>query len=112
MRATGVTQVALGLLVWAGWAPGVVPAHMGIGLLFVLAVEALALAAARAGAGRRFGASLAVAGLVTLGFGIVHGRLLPGPWHWAVRLAHLLIGIGTMALANGVASRVRGRRGP
>jgi hypothetical protein len=110
VRATGVTQVVLGLLFWAGRALALVPAHMAIGLTFVLALWTLAFIAARAGAGRGAAALAALWGAAVLALGIGQGRLLPGPAHWVVKALHLLVGVAAMVLAARLAARVRRRR--
>jgi hypothetical protein len=108
LRLTGVTQVALGLLFWTGRARALVPAHMAIGLTFVLALWTLAGLGARAGLGR--GAALAALwGAAVLALGIVQGRLLPGPAHWVVEALHLLVGLAAMAVATWLAARARRR---
>ena len=111
VRLTGVTQVALGLLFWTNRALTLVPLHMAIGLTFVLSVWALAGLAARAGVRRGLVVLAALWGILVLGLGITHGRLLPGPAHWIVKVLHLLVGIAAMALAARLAARLRNRLG-
>ena len=107
VRLTGMTQVALGLLFWAGRALGLVPLHMAIGAAFVLALLALVGLAAAAGLRPVLVALAAAYGLVIPVFGMVQTRLWPGPGHWMVQLLHLVIGIGGMILAIKLASHAR-----
>ena len=108
---TGVTQVAVGLLFWAGRAYAFVPFHMAVGLAFVLAVWTLAALAALAGVRRGLVAIGALWGIVVLALGMTQGRLLPGPAHWVVKLLHLLVGIAAMALAARLTAEIRQRIG-
>jgi hypothetical protein len=39
--------------------------------------------------------------------GVTQTRLLPGSWHWLVRIVHLLIGIAGMVVAARVARAIR-----
>jgi hypothetical protein len=110
IRLTGVTQVTLGLLFWSGRAYNLLPLHMLIGMVFVIALWVLAGLAAWARLGMRW-VLLAVGwGILVPLFGIVHPRLLPGPAHWVVRVVHLLIGIAAMVIAGKLAGYVRKRR--
>jgi hypothetical protein len=100
VRLTGPTQVVLGLLFWTGRALTLLPLHMLIGMVFVLAILVLAGVAARAGLRRALVLLTVALGLVIPLFGITQSRVLPGPAHWVVKLAHLLIGIAAMFVAT------------
>lgn len=111
VRLTGMTQVVLGLLFWTGHALHLRQAHMAIGMAFVIALWGLAGLAARAGLGPAR-VLLAVGwGVLIPVFGITHAALLPGPSHWVVQLAHLLIGMAAMVLAARLARFARSRAG-
>jgi hypothetical protein len=103
VRLTGPTQIVLGLLFWTGRAPTLLPLHMLIGMVFVLALLVLAGVAARAGLRRTLVLLTVALGLVIPPFGITQSRLLPGPAHWVVKLAHLMIGIAAMIVATRLA---------
>jgi hypothetical protein len=108
-RATGLLQLALGLAFWAGTLLIALPFHMFTGLLFVLLLEVQAGLAAWAGASWRL-VGLAVAwGLLVPAFGMTHGQILPGDWHWLVRAAHLLVGLVAMGLAERLALAAKAR---
>ena len=87
VRLAGVTQIVLGL--WA-----------------------LAALAARAGSRPALVALAVVWGLVLPIYGVMHARLLPGSAHWVVQVVHLLLGIGALRLAEGLAAHVRRRTAP
>jgi hypothetical protein len=72
---------------------------MRLGMVFVLALWALAGLAARAGLRWELVLLTVALGIVIPAFGMAQGRLLPGPAHWVVKVAHLLIGIAAMRAA-------------
>jgi hypothetical protein len=106
---TGATQVALGLLFWDHRALGLLPIHMGIGLVFVLAL--LTLAVTGAGAGFRLLPLLAATtALVIPAFGMAQVRILAGPGHWIIQVTHLVIGVAGMFLGDRLTRAIRARR--
>jgi hypothetical protein len=108
-RLSGVTQVVLGLLFWTGRALDLTHVHMGVGLLFVITYLYL-VSTARLGPR---GLTLAVLlGVVLPVFGMLHTRLLVGPWHWTIQVLHLLLGIAAMAVVDRTARRLRGAAAP
>ena len=107
VRLTGPTQVVLGLLFWTGRALTLLPLHMLMGMLFVLAYLVLAGLAAWAALRPALVVLTVAWGLVIPAFGIIQSRLLPGPAHWVVKLAHLLIGIVAMVVATRLARFIR-----
>jgi hypothetical protein len=109
VRLTGVTQVVLGLLFWTNRAFGLVRLHMAIGMVFVAGLWLLAGLAARAGLQRLIVAASVAWGVLVPVFGILQGRLLPGPMHWVVEAVHLLIGVVAMAVAARLAFFIRCR---
>jgi hypothetical protein len=105
LRLAALTQIALGILFWTGHAATLVPVHMAVGTLFVFALWFAALLAARGGRGWRAAATLIVAGLLVSWLGMAQRTLLTGPPHWIVRVAHLLVGVLALALAEWLAPR-------
>lgn len=112
VRVTGPALVVLGLLFWSGRALALLPVHMAIGVAFVIALWLLAAIAARAGLHPALVLAAVAWGLVIPAFGIAQMRLLPGPAHWVVRVAHLLIGIVAMVAADRLARFIRSRALP
>jgi hypothetical protein len=77
VRLTGMAQVVLGLLFWFGHALPLVGAHMLNGMVFVLGVLVLVVAAARSGLGAPLVALATAYTLVVPAFGMTHARILP-----------------------------------
>lgn len=110
IRVTGPIQVLVGIAFWLGRAVPLRPAHMLVGMLFDLAFLSLVVLAALAGIRR-----VAVLGGIALAiviplFGVVQARILPGPHHWVVRGAHLLLGVIAMVMAARLARFIASRR--
>lgn len=106
-RISGIVLVVLGLLFWTGRAYPLVPLHMGLGVLLVLALWAQAALAARAGAPAALVAFAIGWGAVMPVFGMTQAGILPGPYHWIIRVLHLAIGIVGMRLVEVLGLRVR-----
>jgi len=108
-----LVQLALGIVFWTGHALSLAQLHMGLGLLFVLALIVLATLAARAGAPTPLVAATVVLAAAILALGYTQVQILPGPNHWIVRVAHLLLGLAAMPLAGRLSMAAGGeRRGP
>lgn len=105
LRVLTVTQLALGGALWAGAAGAWRPLHLGLG--GALGLTLVALGAAVSATTRRPGALLLARAWTALlvAYGIGHVRLRPGGGHGTVQVAHLLIGLATL----GIAERVVGR---
>jgi hypothetical protein len=114
-RVTGLLQLALGLSFWTGNLLALIPLHMANGLAFVVLLEGQAWLAAWARASWPLVASAVIWGPVVLVLGMTQGRILPGDFHWIIQVAHLLVGLAAMSLAerlaSGVAARLVERRG-
>ncbi|MDB4949863.1 MAG: hypothetical protein JWM27_2512 [Gemmatimonadetes bacterium] len=106
VRAAGIVQIVLGLLLWLGYAKGLVSVHMLVGLVLVLGLWILAGLALRAGAGAGPMAVAVAWGIVVVALGLTQTRLLQGSLHWIVQAVHLLVGLGAMGQAEGLAARV------
>lgn len=111
VRLAGITLIVLGILFWLGRALSLLPVHMAVGLVLVLAMLALAGIAARAGVRPGLIALTVVWALVLPVFGVTQTRILPGSAHWVVRVLHLIVGLGALRLAEVVATGVSARAG-
>jgi hypothetical protein len=96
VRTFGVIQLVLGGLFWTGNALDLVPLHMLVGFLLVLGLWTLAALAA-------------VWGLIVPILGLNQDQLLVGSAHWVIEVLHLLVGLGAIGQAEGLAARIRER---
>jgi len=109
VRVTFVVQLVLGVLFWTGNALDLVPLHQTIGFLLVFGLWTLAALAARAGVRPPLVALAAVWGLVVPVVGLNQTRLLVGSAHWVIEVLHLLVGLGAIGQAEGLAARIKER---
>jgi hypothetical protein len=111
MRLSITVLLVLGILFWTGYGLALVPLHMAFGLIFVLGLWVLA----GLGLGRGMPAGVATAafvlGLLVLGLGMIQTRLLPGDYHWLVRVVHLALGLGAMGFAEKIAKQLAAAAG-
>lgn len=107
VRFTGLVLIVLGVLFWVGQAHALIPVHMLLGLILVVALWLLGTLAARAGAGMGFVLFTALWGLIVLALGMAQTRIVPGPWHWTIQVLHLLVGLAAMGLAEALGKRIR-----
>lgn len=106
LRLSITIQLVLGILFWTGHAYALLQLHMAVGLVFVLSLWALAGLAATRGAPLGVVIGAVVLGLAILALGMTQTRLLPGDYHWLVRVLHLVLGMGAMGFAESVAKRI------
>lgn len=107
IRLTGLILIVLGASFWTGHAFALIPPHKQLGYLFVLSLWTLAALAARAGVAPGFAALAVVWGLAVAAIGMTQDRLLIGDAHWVIKVLHLLVGLGAMGLAEGLAARIK-----
>lgn len=107
VRADGAILVILGLIFWTGNADALIPVHMALGIALVLALWTLAALAATAGVNLGLVVVAFVWGLVTPALGLTQTRILPTQGHWIVQVAHLLVGLTAIALAQLLARATR-----
>jgi len=106
VRLTGVVQLVLGLIIWAGSADGLIQVHMMIGVLFVLALWALAAVSFRV-AGAGLPVLTLVWGLLVAGLGMTQQQMMPGAAHWVIQVVHLLFGLVAIGLGEMLGARAR-----
>jgi hypothetical protein len=112
VRAVAVVQLVLGGLFWTGNALDLVPLHQTLGFLLVFGLWTLAALAARAGVRPPLVALAAVWGLILPILGLTQTNLLVGSAHWLIEVLHLLVGLGAIGMAEGLAARVKERLAP
>jgi hypothetical protein len=104
-RVLGSILIILGLVFWTGNALVLVPVHMLLGVVLVLALWTLAGLAVRTGEQAGL-VILAIAwGFIVPLLGLSQDQLLPGPAHWLIKLLHLLVGLSAIGLAEVLARR-------
>lgn len=103
----GALALLLGLALWSGTFYSLVPLHAGLGLIVVLSLWGLALAAFRRRVSVGLAAGAALWGVVTVGVGFGQTQMLVGASHWLVQVLHLLIGLGAIAIGAVLARKLR-----
>jgi hypothetical protein len=107
MRFLMLAQLVLGILFWTGHAMGLVQLHMAVGGLFVVGLWLLAFLTGIAGAPRLQVLLVVVLGALIALVGYTQVQLLPGAYHWVVRVVHLLLGLLAIPLAGRLSMAVR-----
>lgn len=107
IRGCGVILIVLGVLFWTGSAETLVPVHMLLGLILVLALWALAGVAASSGVSVGLVVLGVVWGLVVLVLGMTQRSLLPGSSHVVIQVLHLLVGLGAIGIAESMGMRIK-----
>ena len=109
VRGLGTLMLLLGLGVWTGNFDILVPIHILLGLLLVIALFALAYRAARAGVSIWLVILAVVWTLVMLVIGLTQENTFPDPstFRWVIQVIHLLIGVGAIGMAEMLGSRIK-----
>jgi hypothetical protein len=108
VRVAGVLALILGLLLWAGDAgSNLIPVHMLLGVLTVLALWLVAVTGSQMGTPMGMVIGAGVLGLLVLGLGFSQQSLMPGNGHWVVQVVHLVLGMAAIASGEAIAGRVR-----
>jgi hypothetical protein len=106
-RLLGVVQIVLGIAIWFGVARGAVPFHAAAGSLLVLVIWIIAVIALFALPRRGLPLFTLLWGAIVLWLGMAQTTLLVGSAHWAIRVAHLVIGLAALGLAESLAGATR-----
>jgi len=112
VRICGGLLILLGIFFWTGHALSLIPIHMLLGLVFVIALWVLAGIGARAGVGAGLVALAVLWGIIVLALGMTQTRLVPGSAHWVIRVLHLLVGLVAIRLGEVLAQRIKAVRAP
>ena len=112
VRGVGAIMIVLGLLFWSGNALALVPLHMLLGITLVLMLWTLAILAASVRVSLPLVVLALAWGLIVPILGLAQEQLLPGSAHWLIQLLHLLVGLGAIGQAEGLARRIKGRVSP
>jgi hypothetical protein len=105
-RLLGVAQILSGFAFWFGMMPKTGP-HFGMGSLLVLVVWIIALIGLFALPKRGIPLMTLLWGGLVLWFGMAQTTFLVGSAHWVIRVAHLLVGVSLLGLAETLAKAVK-----
>jgi hypothetical protein len=100
----GLCALILGLLFWIAQID-FISFHMLFGLIVALALLILSIVAVFTRGMRLLGVVGIVYALIVPIFGLTQSRLLIGNMHWLIQTAHLLVGLGALALIAGISTR-------
>ena len=93
----GLGALTLGLLFWIV-NMNFIGLHMLFGLIVALSLLILGIVGVFTGGMRLLGAIGVVYALLVPVFGVTQATLLVGSLHWLIQTAHLLVGLGALAL--------------
>lgn len=100
----GLGALALGLLFWIANID-FISIHMLLGITVALSLLLLGLMALSAKGARFLGAVGVIYALIVPVFGLTQDRILDTSAHWVIQSAHLLVGIGALALIGITSTR-------
>jgi len=102
----GVSLLLLGFLFWFGYALTLVYLHMTLGALLVLCLWSAAALALRARVSRWLISLVLGWSVLMPALGVLQLRLLPGQFHWLIRVLHLAVGVAAIELGHVLTRRV------
>ena len=100
----GLGALVLGLLFWIAQVD-LINIHMLFGLTVALALLVLSIVMVATRGMRLWGVAGIVYALILPVFGLTQSGILIGSLHWLIQTAHLLVGLGALALAGIMATR-------
>ncbi len=103
-RIALMATMVLGLLFWITQI-SFIGIHMLLGLTGALSLLVLGTVAVWTRGIRLLGAGSMIYALIVPTFGLTQSMILVGNLHWLIQTAHLLVGIGAMALAQVIEKR-------
>ena len=103
-RVAGVGALILGLLFWIAQID-LITFHMLFGLSLAISLLILSIVMLFTRGMRILGIVGIIYTFVLPIFGLTQSRLLIGNLHWIIQTAHLLVGLGALALVQGIYMR-------
>ena len=100
----GLGALTLGLLIWIAQL-NLISVHMLFGLTVALSLLILSIVAVFTRGMRLLGAIGIIYALIVPAFGLTQATLLIGSMHWLIQTAHLLVGLGALALIGVIGTR-------
>ena len=110
-RIAGLGALLLGLTVWITGI-NIVAIHMLFGLTLTLSLLILSSIMVLTGGMRVLGLAGIIYALIVPVFGVTQDALLPGDWHWLIRVAHMLVGLGALTLIQIISTRYQRLKQP
>src|SRR3954464_9769702 len=107
VRLLGVLQIVVGICIWIGIARSTIPLHAAIGSLLVLIIWIVALITLFALPRRGLPLFTLLWGALVLWLGMSQTTLLVGSAHWVIRVAHLVVGLAALGLAESLVGATR-----
>jgi len=110
LRLAVLIALIFGILFWLNTGLALIPIHMLLGIIVVLALWIIGLAQGFMKGGS-FPLALAtfLLGLAIAIVGIYQRQWLIGPAHWVIQVLHLLLGLSAIGLAEMIAGSTRRR---
>jgi Gpi18-like mannosyltransferase len=105
MRIGAAVQVVVGLGLWSGRWYSLVDLHRTVGVVYVVLLLVLAIIALVQRRTVKVALFAIVWGFVIAAVGFAQQGILVGDLHWIVRVAHLIIGLAAMPIAERLAPR-------
>ncbi len=105
-RVALMVTLVLGLLFWIAQM-SLISLHILFGLIGVLSLLVLGMVAVFTRGLMLLGVGSIMYALIVLAFGMTQDMILEGNLYWLTQAAHLLVGIGAMALALVIDKRYR-----
>ena len=103
-RVAGLAALLLGLLFWIAQID-FISLHMWFGLTLALALLVLGIVMVVTRGMRLLGTVGIGYALILPVFGLTQATLLVGSMHWLIQTAHLLVGVGALALVQVMSTR-------
>ncbi len=107
VRITGLVMIVLGLLIWTGDFDGLIPIHMLIGVILVVALWVLCWQAYRLGVAPGLVVGAAVVGLILPVVGIAQQGVLDADSNAIVPVVHLGLGLLAIGLGEALAAAMQ-----
>ena len=106
-RALGVFQLLTGFAFWFGWLPHAVAGHVALGSLLVLVLWMVSLIALFVLSTRAVPLIALFWGGLVLWLGMAQTTLALGSAHWAIRVAHLVVGLAALGFIESLAKATK-----
>jgi uncharacterized membrane protein len=106
-RALGAFQILTGFAFWFHWLPHAVAVHVALGSLLVLVLWMVALIALFALSHRAVPLIALFWGGLVLWLGMAQTTLALGTAHWAIRVAHLVVGLAALGFIESLAKATK-----